>query len=393
MEVHAYSKARSSASVSGIFMGHVYRWMTIGLGVTALTAYAVAGSPRLVMAIMSNYAIMIALIVVQIGLVIALGAAIHKFSAGVATGIFLLYALLNGLTLSSIFIVYPIGNIANAFLTCTGMFLAMSVYGTVTKRDLTGMGSFMFMGLIGIIIASIVNIFLASSMLSFVISCVGVIVFTGLTAYDTQKLRQFGEAAPQVFAPRHVLGRRFSGQGQRLGFGAGRKGQRHLMIEFNQIFLHAHTVLMPDDLQQARLPEIGSQTAFRFEQDKGAARRRGVKGRGQVHAEGDIQTAVRRPAVQAAARPVQHMSGQLTAAAFQHFHDAAFRAAPAHLTSPRGQQHPHHIRVPGFPGLQRMDEDIRPRHLSARVKRRDKAARSAAQGHVAPANFPQAVGP
>ena len=76
------------------------------------------------------------------------------------------------------------------------MFLAMSIYGTVTKRDLTGMGSFMFMGLIGIIIASIVNLFLASSMLSFVISCVGVIVFTGLTAYDTQKLRQFGEAAP-----------------------------------------------------------------------------------------------------------------------------------------------------------------------------------------------------
>lgn len=197
MEMNAYSKTRSSvSSVSGIFMSQVYRWMTIGLGVTALTAYAVAGSPRLVMAIMSNYAIMIALIVVQIGLVIALGAAIHKFSAGVATGIFLLYALLNGLTLSSIFIVYPIGNIANAFLTCTGMFLAMSVYGTVTKRDLTGMGSFMFMGLIGIIIASIVNIFLASSMLSFVISCVGVIVFTGLTAYDTQKLRQFGEAAP-----------------------------------------------------------------------------------------------------------------------------------------------------------------------------------------------------
>ncbi len=197
MEMNAYSKTRSSvSSVSGIFMSQVYRWMTIGLGVTALTAYAVAGSPRLVMAIMSNYAIMIALIVVQLGLVVALGAAIHKFSAGVATGIFLLYALLNGLTLSSIFIVYPIGSIANAFLTCTGMFLAMSVYGTVTKRDLTGMGSFMFMGLIGIIIASIVNIFLASSMLSFVISCVGVIVFTGLTAYDTQKLRQFGEAAP-----------------------------------------------------------------------------------------------------------------------------------------------------------------------------------------------------
>lgn len=196
METRAYSRARSNVSVSGIFMGHVYRWMTIGLGVTALTAYTVSGSPRIVMALMSNYMIMIALIAAQIGLVIALSAAIHKLSAGAATGIFLLYALLNGLTLSSIFIVYPIGSIANAFLTCTGMFLAMSVYGTVTKRDLTGLGNFLFMGLIGIIIAMIVNFFLASSMLDFVISCVGVIVFTGLTAYDTQKLRQFGEAAP-----------------------------------------------------------------------------------------------------------------------------------------------------------------------------------------------------
>lgn len=196
MQTRAYSPSRSATSVAGIFMGHVYRWMAIGLGVTAFTAYAVASSPNLAWAILGNSFIMIALIVAQIGLVVALSAAIHKFSASTATGVFLLYALLNGLTLSSIFLVYPIGSIANAFLTCTGMFLAMSVYGTVTKRDLTGMGSFLFMGLIGILIASVVNIFLASSMLDFVISCVGVIVFTGLTAYDTQKLRQFGEAAP-----------------------------------------------------------------------------------------------------------------------------------------------------------------------------------------------------
>ena len=189
MQTRAYSPSRSAASVSGIFMGHVYRWMTIGLGVTAFTAYAVASTPSLAWALLGNSLIMIALIIAQIGLVVALSAAIHKFSSGTATGVFLLYALLNGLTLSSIFLVYPIGSIANAFLTCTGMFLAMSVYGTVTKRDLTGMGSFLFMGLI-------VNIFLASSMLDFVISCVGVIVFTGLTAYDTQKLRQFGDAAP-----------------------------------------------------------------------------------------------------------------------------------------------------------------------------------------------------
>lgn len=117
-------------------------------------------------------------------------------SATTATAVFIAYSALTGLTLSSIFVVYPIGSIANAFLTATGTFLAMSVYGTVTKRDLTGMGNFLMMGLFGIIIASIVNIFLASSMMDFVISCIGVLIFTGLTAYDTQKLRAFGMNAP-----------------------------------------------------------------------------------------------------------------------------------------------------------------------------------------------------
>ena len=107
MQTRAYSPTRSAASVSGIFMGHVYRWMTIGLGVTAFTSYAVASTPSLVWAILGNSLIMIALIVAQIGLVIALSAAIHKMSASVATGLFLVYALLTGLTLSSIFLVYP----------------------------------------------------------------------------------------------------------------------------------------------------------------------------------------------------------------------------------------------------------------------------------------------
>ena len=196
MQSQTYPRSRSDASVASIFMRQVYQWMTVGLGVTALTAYAVFSSHTLMMVILTNRLLMIALIVVEFGFVIALSSAIHKMSSGVATGVFLIYALLNGLTLSVIFVTYPIGNIANAFLTCTLLFLAMSIYGATTKRDLTGMGNFLFMGLIGIIIAAIVNIFLGSGMLSFVISCVGVIVFTGLTAYDTQKLRQFGEAAP-----------------------------------------------------------------------------------------------------------------------------------------------------------------------------------------------------
>ena len=188
--------AQSAVSAVSIYMRQVYMWMTAGLAITAVTAFAVASSPDLQMAILGNMVIMIALIVAQFGMVIALGAAIHKMSATTATAVFIAYSALTGLTLSSIFVVYPIGSIANAFLTATGTFLAMSVYGTVTKRDLTGMGNFLMMGLFGIIIASIVNIFLASSMMDFVISCIGVLIFTGLTAYDTQKLcgRRHGHA-------------------------------------------------------------------------------------------------------------------------------------------------------------------------------------------------------
>ncbi|MBO4301236.1 MAG: Bax inhibitor-1/YccA family protein [Desulfovibrio sp.] len=183
-------------SVASVYMRHVYQWMTVGLALTTAVSFGVATSPSLQAAIFGNAIVAILLIVAQFGLVIALSAAVHKMSSSTATGLFLLYSALTGATLSSIFVVYPIGSIVNAFLVTTGTFLAMSVYGTVTKRDLTGMGSFLFMGLIGLLIAMVVNLFLQSSMMDFVISCVGVLIFTGLTAYDTQKLRQFGEAAP-----------------------------------------------------------------------------------------------------------------------------------------------------------------------------------------------------
>lgn len=184
------------SSVASVYMRQVYQWMTAGLALTTVVAYGVAGSPAIHDAILGNSMVMILLIVAQFGLVIALSAAIHKMSAGTATALFLLYSALTGAMLSSIFVVYPIASIANAFLVTTGTFLAMSVYGTVTKRDLTGMGNFLFMGLIGIIIAMVVNIFLKSTMMDFIISCLGVLIFTGLTAYDTQKLRRFGEGAP-----------------------------------------------------------------------------------------------------------------------------------------------------------------------------------------------------
>ncbi len=183
-------------SAVSVYMRHVYQWMTAGLALTTVVAYGVAGTPAIRDAILGNSLVLILLVVAQFGLVIALSAAIHKLSAGAATGLFLLYSALTGAMLSSIFVVYPIASIGTAFLVTTGTFLAMTVYGTVTRRDLTGLGHFLFMGLIGIIIAMVVNIFLQSTMMNFIVSCLGVLIFTGLTAYDTQKLRRFGEAAP-----------------------------------------------------------------------------------------------------------------------------------------------------------------------------------------------------
>ncbi len=177
-------------------MNQVYLWMTAGLGLTALVAWAIASSPTALNLIFSNTWLLIGLVIAQLGLVVGLSAAVQRLSAFTATSLFLLYAALTGVTLSSIFVVYTTGSIAKAFLITAATFGAMTVYGTVTKRDLTGLGSFLFMGLIGLIIAMVVNIFLKSPMVDFIISGVGVLIFTGLTAYDTQKLRRFGENAP-----------------------------------------------------------------------------------------------------------------------------------------------------------------------------------------------------
>lgn len=196
MMPYTRSVAQSGLSVASIYMRQVYQWMTAGLGLTTLVAYAVASSPAVQAAIFGNTIMLVLLMVAQFGLAIVLSAAVHKMSGTTATGLFMLYSAMTGAILSAIFVVYPIASIANAFLVTTGTFLAMSVYGTVTKRDLTAIGSFLIMGLIGLVIASLVNVFLKSSMMDFIISCVGVLIFTGLTAYDTQKLRRFGENAP-----------------------------------------------------------------------------------------------------------------------------------------------------------------------------------------------------
>jgi len=146
-------------------------------------------SPAMQTLVFGNPIVTFGLIIVELGIVAFLSFRITKMSPATAASAFLVYSFLNGLTLSVIFWAYTQASIVQAFLTAAAMFGAMSVYGLVTKRDLTTWGSFFFMGLIGIVICSLVNIFLHSNGLSFVISIVGVIVFLGLTAWDNQKLK------------------------------------------------------------------------------------------------------------------------------------------------------------------------------------------------------------
>jgi len=176
------------------FMAAVYRWMTLGLAVTALVAWSVATSETALRLVIGNRLVFFGLVVGELALVVALSAAAARMSAATAGGLFLLYFALNGATLSVVLLVYTGASVALAFVSTAATFGAMSVYGTVTRRDLASWGSFLFMGLVGIVVASVVNVFLGSSMITFVVSCASVVVFTGLTAYDTQKLRAFARA-------------------------------------------------------------------------------------------------------------------------------------------------------------------------------------------------------
>ncbi|BHH85738.1 Bax inhibitor-1/YccA family protein [Desulforhopalus sp. 52FAK] len=183
------AQARQAASTT--FLAKTFNWMAVGLAITGVVAYLTAASGVAYSIIGSP--LFYVLIFAELGLVFYLSARISKIQAATASGLFIGYSVLNGLTLSVIFLAYTSSSIAATFFITAGMFGAMSVYGLVTKKDLSGWGSFLFMGLIGIIIASIVNIFLQSSAVSWVVSMIGVIVFTGLTAYDVQKIKRIGE--------------------------------------------------------------------------------------------------------------------------------------------------------------------------------------------------------
>lgn len=186
------------------FIRSVYAWMFGGLILTALAALWVVASPAMQQLIFGT-PLRWVLLIGELGLVFYLSFRITTMSAGTAASVFLVFSLLNGLTLSSIFFVYSRGDISTAFFTAAGMFGAMSVYGMVTKRDLTSWGSFFFMGLIGILITMVINYFLKSPALSYAISLIGVFVFLGLTAYDTQKLKSYA-TAPQLRENLAIIG-------------------------------------------------------------------------------------------------------------------------------------------------------------------------------------------
>lgn len=179
----------------------VYAWMGLGLAITAMLAMVTVSSPGMLQAIVGNRPVFYGLMIGELALVFILSGAINRLSGTVATLLFLGYSALNGLTLSVIFIVYTADSIASTFAVTAAMFGAMSIYGYLTKKDLTSWGSFLFMGLIGIVIASLVNIFLQSSAVSWVVSGIGVLVFTGLTAYDTWKIKAMAAAGEEGRKP------------------------------------------------------------------------------------------------------------------------------------------------------------------------------------------------
>jgi FtsH-binding integral membrane protein len=195
MRTDTVVKTRAEVLVSD-YVRSVYNWMGIGLALTGFTAYYVSNSESLLRLVFGNPLLFMVLIIAELGLVFAIAGMVNRMSAGTATALFVIYSALNGVTLSSIFLVYARASIVSTFFICAATFIACSLYGWTTKKDLTSLGGFMMMGLIGIVIASLVNMFVRSSSMSMLISYIGVFVFVGLTAYDTQKIKNMAMTQP-----------------------------------------------------------------------------------------------------------------------------------------------------------------------------------------------------
>jgi FtsH-binding integral membrane protein len=178
------------------FLRAVYGWMGVGLAITATTAWLIAGSPAVVVAIATNRLLFWALMGAQLGLVFYLSARVDKLAASTAALLFVAYSALTGVTIAFVLLAYTGESVASTFMVTAGMFGGLAAYGTVTRRSLDGWGSFLFMGLMGVVLASLVGIFWHNDALQFVISFIGVIVFSGLAAYDAQRLKAMALASP-----------------------------------------------------------------------------------------------------------------------------------------------------------------------------------------------------
>lgn len=190
MDVAFRERELQASAAMPALMRKVYVWMTLALAITGFTAYAVAATPNLQQIVLMNSWVMWGLIIAEFALVMGISWGINKLSLTTATLLFVLYSVINGATLSVIFVAYSIGTISKVFFITAGTFAVMAFIGYVTKTDLSKLGKILFMALIGIIIATVVNIFVKSSGLDLILSYLGVLVFVGLTAYDTQKIKQ-----------------------------------------------------------------------------------------------------------------------------------------------------------------------------------------------------------
>ena len=195
MDAVTTSRVDAAERVSA-FLWKVYAWMAIGLGLTAVVAFTVAGSPDVLRTVVGNRLVFFGLMIAELGLVFYLSARVDRLAPSTAAGLFALYSALNGVTLSVVLLAYTGESVATTFVVTAGMFGALALFGSTTTRSLAGAGQVIMMGLVGVVLASIVGLFWHNDTLQFLISVVGVIVFTGLTAWDAQRLKQMALTVP-----------------------------------------------------------------------------------------------------------------------------------------------------------------------------------------------------
>ena len=188
----------SMSSAFPVLMRKVYVWMTLALVITGFTAYGVATSPGVLQLIFGNQILFWGMIIAELALVIGVSAAINRLSLTTATLMFILYSVINGALFSSIFLIYTASSIATVFFITAGTFGVMALIGYTTKTDLTSIGKYLFMALIGLIIATLVNMFIKSEGFTYILSYIGVLIFVGLTAYDSRKIKQMLLQAPDA---------------------------------------------------------------------------------------------------------------------------------------------------------------------------------------------------